>query len=108
MVPIFKSGDSSKITNYRHISVLSFFSKVFEKVMYNHISDFIESVNVLYKYQFGFKDRGTQLNRDECIFCVLSTLLRRQFHKGVHHFPPPHTIFRIIAYMLVWSIKVNY
>ena len=57
MVPIFKSGDSSKITNYRPISVLSLFSKVFEKVMYNHISDFIESVNVLYKYQFGFRQR---------------------------------------------------
>ena len=55
--PIFKSGDSSKITNYRPISVLSFFSKVFEKVMYNHISDLIESVNVLYKYQFGFRQR---------------------------------------------------
>ena len=25
--------------------------------MHNHISDFIESVNVLYKYQFGFRQR---------------------------------------------------
>ena len=49
VVPIFKSGDSSKITNYRPISVLSFFSKVFERVMYNHITDFIDSLNVLYK-----------------------------------------------------------
>ena len=57
VVPIFKSGDSSKITNYRPISVLSFFSKVFERVMYNHIIDFIESLNVLYKYQFGFRHK---------------------------------------------------
>ena len=57
VVPIFKSGDSSKITNYRPISLLSLFSKVFKKVMYNHISDFIESVNVLYTYQFGFRQR---------------------------------------------------
>ena len=42
VVPIFKAGDSSKITNYRPISVLSFFSKVFERVMCNHISDFID------------------------------------------------------------------
>ena len=57
VVPIFKSGDSSKITNYRPISVLSFFSKVFERVMYNHIIDFIDSLNVLYKYQFGFRHK---------------------------------------------------
>ena len=56
VVPIFKSGDSSKITNYRPIS-LSFFSKVFERVMYNHIIDFIDSLNVLYKYQFGFRHK---------------------------------------------------
>ena len=57
VAPIFKSGDSSKIPNYRPISVISFFSNVFGKVMYNHISDFIESVNVRYKYQFGFSQR---------------------------------------------------
>ena len=54
---IFKSGDSSKITNYRPIPVLSFFSKVFERVMYNHIIDFIDSLNVLYKYQYGFRHK---------------------------------------------------
>ena len=42
VVPIFKSSNSSKITNYRPISVLSFFSEVFERVMYNHITDFID------------------------------------------------------------------
>ena len=57
MVPIFTSGDSSKITNYRPISVLSFFSKVIERVMYNHITDFIDSLNVLYKYKSGFRHK---------------------------------------------------
>ena len=60
VVPIFKSGDSSKITNYRPISVLSFFSKVFERVMYNHIIGFIDSLNVLYKYQFGFRHSDSE------------------------------------------------
>ena len=34
VVPIFKAGATNKITNYRPISVLSFFSKVFEKIIY--------------------------------------------------------------------------
>ena len=31
--------------------------KVFERVMYNHITDFIDSLNVLSKYQFGFRHK---------------------------------------------------
>ena len=55
VVPIFKAGDTSAINNYRPISVLSFFSKVFEKIVYNHVLDFIDDNNVLYDYQYGFR-----------------------------------------------------
>ena len=57
VVPIFKSGDPSLITNYRPISVLSIFSKVFEKVMYNHIISFMNKNDVLYDQQFGFRQK---------------------------------------------------
>ena len=40
VVPIFKSSDPSLLTNYRTISVLSFFSKTFEKIVYNIVSDY--------------------------------------------------------------------
>ena len=42
VVPIFKSGDPSSICNYRPISVLSFFSKIFERYMYNHVVQFMD------------------------------------------------------------------
>ena len=57
VVPIFKSGDSSQITNYRPISVLSCFSKIFERIMYNHLYDFMEQYNIIYDYQFGFRQK---------------------------------------------------
>ena len=41
VVPIFKSGESDKVLNYRPISVLSFFSKIFEKIMYNNVVNFM-------------------------------------------------------------------
>ena len=53
--PVYKSGDKSNISNYRPISVLSFFSKVFEKIVYNHVIDFINTNNLLTKQQFGFR-----------------------------------------------------
>ena len=40
VVLIFKFGDSSSVNNYRPITVLSFFSKVFERVVYNRVLDF--------------------------------------------------------------------
>ena len=55
VVPIFKAGDTSAINNYRPISVLSFFSKVYEKIVYNHVLDFVDYNNVLYDYQYGFR-----------------------------------------------------
>ena len=33
VLPIHKSGDKTNINNYRPISILSFFSKVFERIM---------------------------------------------------------------------------
>ena len=61
VVPIFKSGESDKVTNHRPISVLSFFSKIFEKIMYNYVINFMDKNNTTYKYQFGFrKNHSTQ------------------------------------------------
>ena len=57
VVPVFKSGDPSLFTNYRPISVLPFLSKVFEKIVYNCLCDFICYNNILYDYQFGFRPK---------------------------------------------------
>ena len=57
VVPIFKSGDSSVLSNCRPISILSFFAKVFEKLLYKYLLDFLDSNNVLYKHQFGFREK---------------------------------------------------
>ena len=57
VVPIFKSGDSAVLGNYRLISILSFFAKVFEKLLYKYLLNFLDSDNVLYKHQFGFREK---------------------------------------------------
>ena len=55
IVPIFKSGDKTLVSNYKPISILSFFSKIFETILYNHLIEFIEKHDLLYKFQFSFR-----------------------------------------------------
>ena len=53
--PIYKSGDMSVFSNYRPISVLTTFSKIFEKVMHARVIAFLDKHNILYNYQYGFR-----------------------------------------------------
>ena len=53
------SGSSLLPSNYRPISMLSFFNKIFEKIMYNKIYAYITKYNILYEYQFGFRRDST-------------------------------------------------
>ena len=60
IVPIFKKGSKTNANNYRPISLLHIFSKIFEKIMKKHLVQFIERNNVLSVNQFGFqKGKGT-------------------------------------------------
>ena len=52
ITPVYKSGDRTLIKNYRPISLLSSISKVFERLIYNEISDFVTST--ISPSQFGF------------------------------------------------------
>ena len=61
VVPIFKSGTRTDLSNYRPISVLPAFSKVFEKVLTTRLVNFIEFNNLFADSQHGFRSgRSTQ------------------------------------------------
>ena len=47
-----------QINNYRPVSFLAFISKIFNRIMYNRIIQFVNKHNmILYKYQFGFREK---------------------------------------------------
>ena len=52
VVPIFKSGDSEIHINYRPISVLTYLSKIFEKVLYTRLNDYFIENNLLSQQQW--------------------------------------------------------
>ena len=55
VVPIYKKGQKSLTSNYRPISLLSIFNKILEKLMCKRLCSFLIKENILYKYQFGFR-----------------------------------------------------
>ena len=56
IIPIPKTKtDLDLPSNYRPIAILSFFSKIFEKIMTDKLYKFFMKFNVLYDYQFGFR-----------------------------------------------------
>ena len=57
VTPVFKSGDKCELSNYRPISVLSCFSKILEKIVYNRTVKFLDRNNILGSYQYGFRSK---------------------------------------------------
>ena len=55
ITPIFKKGNKELLENYRPVSVLPIFGKIFEKVIYNRLYNFFTKENVLSDNQFGFR-----------------------------------------------------
>ena len=55
--PLHKKESSLDPNNYRPVSLLSIFSKIYEKVMYTRLYKFLENSNLFYSKQFGFRSK---------------------------------------------------
>ena len=58
---ILKNGDRSDVSNYRPISLLLAFSKVFEKVLYVQKYQHLINNNILADEQFGFRPKSSTM-----------------------------------------------
>lgn len=69
VVPIFKSGKKDQVTNYRPISILTCFSKIFEKLICTRIVSFFNKHSVIHPNQYGFQK---QLSTSHAVIDVVS------------------------------------
>ena len=61
IVPIHKGNDKHEPANYRPISLISNIAKIFEKIVYKRIYEFVQENNIIDQNQHGFvKNKGTK------------------------------------------------
>ena len=57
VVPVFKKDSKLNYSNYCPISLLSNVEKILEKLMYKRLHTFLNSNNIIYNLQFGFREQ---------------------------------------------------
>ena len=73
VVPVFKKGDPEIRSNYRPISLLPIFSKIFEKLVYKWLYSFVTCNKIIYPLQFGFQENHSI---DHALISMTETIRR--------------------------------
>mgnify|MGYP000297251403 CR=1 FL=1 len=75
VTPLFKKGDVHMFENYRLISLLPSFSKIIEKVLFNHLNEYFKSNQLFYNHQYGFRElHSTELATLEFVDRILNIM----------------------------------
>ena len=84
VIPIFKKGSPSSVNNYRPISILSTINKIFEKILYSRLINYIDKFQLLYKYQYGFrKNHSTDHALIELVDQIRFSIDKNQMTGGI-------------------------
>lgn len=84
VLPLFKKGDATSLTNYRPISILSSVSKIFERAIHNQITEHLESHKLLHPSQYGFrKHYSTELAGVHLVDSIVKKLNDRYKSVGI-------------------------
>ena len=60
--PLHKEGSKVDENNFRPISLLYVWSKIFERVMYNRLYSLIKCINLVHINQFGFTTKHSTID----------------------------------------------
>lgn len=75
--PLFKQGDPSDPTNFRGISFLNAVSKIFTRVIYCRIADWVEKNSLLSESQAGFRKNYSTIDNIFCLTSIAKTQIAR-------------------------------
>ena len=80
VVPCHKDDSRLEMSNYRPISLLPTISKIFEKLMYARLIEFINKHHILYENQFGFQSgMSTEYAVNALLSNIVNTLENKEY-----------------------------
>ena len=62
VIPIHKSAHQSLLKNYRPVSIFPAFQNCLKKIMYKKIISYLNSHNILFKHQYGFRTKHSTIH----------------------------------------------
>ena len=84
ITPIYKKDNEELLENYRPISTLPIFGKVFEKIIYKRLYSFLTAKKILHENQFGFrKGHSTSHALNYSISKIQNALNKKQHVLGI-------------------------
>ena len=84
VIPVEKIRNNTELSNFRPISLLPGFSKLYEKILYNKLMSFFNKYNVISNYQYGFrKNHSTELAVTELIRKIGVASEEKKFTAGI-------------------------
>jgi hypothetical protein len=84
ITPVYKKGDKLLTANYRLISLLKFFSKILEKLIYSRLYKQICTNNIIVKEQYGFRiNSSTEVASYDVINEILKAINNRLLVGGI-------------------------
>ena len=95
-IPLYKRYDEKSFGNYRPISLLSSFSKIFERIVFNQLYDYLIEHDLLYQSQCRFH----RFHSNELAALELTDRIKQQIEQKKSTFL---SIFRSIKG--IWYIK---
>nr|CAB3266990.1 reverse transcriptase [Phallusia mammillata] len=108
VIPIHKTGSQVECTNYRPISLLSPFAKIFEKIIYQRLYNYVEKNGMLTTHQYGFRcNRSTSLAIYDIHERVLAALDQKKYTCAI--FLDLSKAFDTVDHrVLLWKLEHQY
>ena len=84
IIPIHKNGSVFTVSNFRPISLLPIFSKIFERLVYDRLICFVKKHNILTPNQYGFQaNKSTEHAVNEITNCIINSFENKESAFGI-------------------------